>query len=147
LLPIDLLVPAKFKEDVRNVYNAMHNYKNHKREIAGCFVLSIIGQVVAFSSAYFLALGIKCPISLKLVLLVMPVSSIVSMLPSINGVGPREMSIVIMLRPFVDEIGAGAIALLWLGLLLLASLIGGIVYIFMGYYKMNITNLANYSER
>lgn len=139
---ISLVIPARFKQEMHNIYNAMHGYKKHTREMAACFVLSIIAQVVAFSAIYFLALGARSYISFKLALLVMPVASIVGMLPSINGMGPREMSIVIMLRPFIGASAAGAIAFLWLGILLLTSLFGGIVYMFMGHYKINIANLS-----
>ncbi|MFH0839433.1 MAG: lysylphosphatidylglycerol synthase transmembrane domain-containing protein [Candidatus Omnitrophota bacterium] len=145
-LPIMFLIPAKIRNEIKNAYNALHSYKNHKKEIFDCFVLSVIGQIVAFSAAYFLALGIKSCMPLRLTLLVMPVSSIVSMLPSINGVGPREMSIVFMLKPFIGESAAGAIAFLWLGLVLLAALLGGIAYMFMGHYKLNIETITKIQE-
>lgn len=131
--PIMFLMPAKIKNEIRNVYNAVHNYKNHKREIFDCFALSVIGQIVAFSAACLLALGVRSYMPIGLALLVMPVSSIVSMLPSINGIGPREMSIVLMLKPFTGESAAGAIAILWLGLVLLTALLGGIAYMFMAW--------------
>ena len=141
-LPIGSIMPEKLKREMKNIYNAMHNYKNHKKKMFDCFLISIIGQIVAFSAAYFLALGIKSHISLGLVLLVMPVASIVSMLPSINGVGPREMSIVLMLKPFMGDSASGAIAFLWLGLLLITAFLGGIVYMFMGYYKIKPVELV-----
>ena len=135
-------LPPKFRHEMRNIYNAMHSYRHHGKAMVDCFLLSVIGQVIAFSAAYFLALGIKSHISIMLALLVMPVASIVSMLPSINGIGPREMSIMIMLRPFIGASAAGAIAFLWLGTLLVTSLLGGIVYMFTGHYKINIANLS-----
>ncbi|MDD5679907.1 MAG: lysylphosphatidylglycerol synthase transmembrane domain-containing protein [Candidatus Omnitrophica bacterium] len=139
---ISFVIPSKFQQEMRNVYNAMHGYKHHGKAMAVCFALSIIGQVVGFSAIYFLASGIKSYIPMTLTLLVMPVAAIVGMLPSINGIGPREMSIVIMLRQFTGASAAGAIAFLWLGALLLTSLLGGIVYMFMGHYKINIANLS-----
>jgi len=142
---ISFAIPARFKLKMRNIYNAMHGYKNHGREVAYCFALSIIAQIISFLAICFLASGIKSHISIKLALLVMPVASIMSMLPSVNGIGPREMSIVIMLRPFIGASAAGAIAILWLGILLVMSLVGGIVYMFMGRYKINIANLSDHS--
>jgi glycosyltransferase 2 family protein len=139
---ISFLIPLRFTQDMRNIYNAMHGYRHHRRAIAACFILSVIGQIIGFSAIYFLALGIKSHISMMLALLVMPVASIISMLPSINGMGPREMAILIMLRPVIGASAAGAIAFLWLGILLITSLLGGIVYMFTGHYKINIANLS-----
>lgn len=138
---VNFFIPPKFTHGIRDIYNAMHGYRHHGKEMAGCFMLSLAGQIIAFTAVYFLALGIKSYVSLKVALLVMPVASIVSMLPSINGMGPREVSIVIMLKPFIGASAAGAIAFLWLGLLLLTSAIGGIVYMFAGHYRINIANI------
>lgn len=139
---VNFFIPSKFTNEMKNFYNAMRGYRQHRREMAECFLISLAGQIIAFAAVYFLALGIKSYISLKVALLVMPVASIISMLPSINGMGPREMSIVIMLKPFIGASAAGAIAFLWLGLLLLTSVVGGIVYMLTGHYRINIATLA-----
>lgn len=130
------LIPDKFLNGMKNIYNILHGYREHKIALINCVILSFVGQAVAFSAFYFLALSIKSYVSVTLSLLVMPVASIFGLLPSINGMGPREMSIVLVLKPFVGESTAGALAFLWLCILLITNLIGGIVYLFMGFSKV-----------
>ena len=51
------------------------------------------------------------------------------MLPSLNGLGVREGAFVYFLK---GDIGAGvafAVSMLWLGVIILYSLIGGIMYL------------------
>ncbi len=136
------LMSAKLKEKFKDVYNAMHNYKNHKSAIIKCLLISTVGQVIAFSATCVFGVGLNSLIPLKLVLLVMPIASIVSMLPSIYGMGPREMAIVVILSPFIGKEKALAIAFLWLAVLLLTALIGGIIYGFMGVNKIRLDDLS-----
>ena len=67
--------------------------------------------------------------SLKIILLFMPLVSVVSMLPSINGLGIREGAIYFLFSPYVGQENAFALSLLWLFMLFLISLIGAITYI------------------
>ena len=130
------LIPTKIKEKIKDIYNAMYNFKKCKLEIMKCILISIAGQVTAFSAIYVFILGLNSHIPFKFILLAMPIASIASMLPSIYGVGPREMSIVIILSPFIGKDKALAVAFLWLGVLLMTALIGGIIYFLIGQYKI-----------
>ena len=138
-------MPVKIREKLRDVYDALHDYKNHRLKITECLFISIGGQAVAFSAAYVFGLGLDSYMPLKFVLLAMPVASIASMVPSINGIGPRETAAVLMLSPVIGEEKAMAIAFLWLGMLLLTALIGGIVYMLMGWHRIELDDLPAYS--
>lgn len=135
-------MPPEIRQRIKDIYDTLYGFKMFKFELFQCFVLSIVGQVIAFLAVYIFALGLKSYIPLKIVLLAMPVASIVSMLPSVNGVGPREMSIVILLSPFVGKDKALAIAFLWLALLLIMALIGGIIHMLTGHYKVSAKDLV-----
>ena len=137
-----LLIFPKVKEKLKDVYNTMHIYKGHKKDMFKCAAISLAAQVICFSAVYIFALGLNSHISLKLVLLAVPVASIAGMLPSINGMGVREMSLVIILRPFIGDDKALAIAFLWLCMILSVALIGGIIYPLMGLYKIKPGDLA-----
>jgi hypothetical protein len=136
-------IPEKAKEKFRGVYNSMHDFAKYKLQIIECILISIVGQVTAFFAVYIYVLGLNSYIQLKFVLLAMSVASIVSMLPSIYGTGPREMSIVIILNPFIGKDKALAIAFLWLGILFLTALIGGIIYILIGRYKIKLSEVTS----
>lgn len=135
-------VPEKIEEKIKEVYNAMHNFKEYKLEIMWCIFIAVAGQVTAFFAVYIFALGLNSYIPLKFILLAMPVASIVSMLPSLYGMGPREMSMVIILSPFIGKDKALAIAFLWLALLLAIALVGGIIHMFTGQYKIRTIDLS-----
>lgn len=135
-------LPAKIREKFKDIYNAMHNYKNHKALIIECLLISLAGQVVAFYAVSVFAYGLNTYIPLRFVLFSMSISSIISMLPSIYGMGPREMSIVIILGPLIGKDKALAVAFLWLGLLLTTAFLGGIIYIFGGEYKIRPSDVS-----
>ena len=135
-------IPPKLRDKFKNAYNAIHEYKKYKLEIVKCFFVSIAAQVTAFSVVYVLGLGLKSHIPLKSLLFAMPVASIASMLPSLYGMGPREMAITMLLGPITGKEKALAIAFLWLGILLIAALIGGVTYALMGMYKVKPEELS-----
>ncbi len=140
---LEPLVPAGVKEKSKEIYNAVHSFKGYKTRLSECLLISAAGQATAFIAVYIIAAGLGSPVPLIAVLLAMPVASIASMIPSIYGTGPREMSIVIILSPFIGKDKALAIAFLWLGLLLTTALIGGIIHLAMGRYKVKTVDLSN----
>jgi hypothetical protein len=123
-----LLERLRLKRRLREVYGIVKSFRGRKREMAQALVLSIAAQTVFFSVIYMLARGMDSFVSLKMVLLFMPLVSIVSMLPSINGLGIREGAIYFLFGPYVGYKNAFCLSLLWLFMLLLAGLIGGISY-------------------
>lgn len=141
------LTPVKVKEKFRDIYNTMHNFGRHRLTIAICILVSIGAQIAGFLATYVFALGLNSYIPLKFVLLSMAVASAAGMLPAIYGTGPREMSIVIMLSPFVGKDKALAIALLWFGVLFSTALIGGIIYVFTKQYKVVAGEVPIISEK
>jgi len=135
------LIPVKVAEKIKKIYAAVHGFKKHKPRLFQCLLISMTGQAVAFTSAYVIALGLSATVPFKAILLAMPIASMASMIPSIYGTGPREMSMVIILSPFAGDDKALAIALLWLGLLLTSAFIGGIIHLAMGSDKLKTTGL------
>jgi len=137
------MAPERLNRILSKTYNAMHMIKNHKEKIVIALFLSILGQVVCFAAIYFFARDLGSSISLKLALLVMSIATVLSMMPSIYGVGPREMSIVFILGPIIGEDKGLLIAFLWLCLLLTMSLLGGITYALFGKYKIDVAELPD----
>jgi uncharacterized protein (TIRG00374 family) len=137
------LLPEKVKDKFKHLYDVLHNFTKRKSTILLCVLISITAQIIAFSTSYIFALGLDSYISLRYVLLAMPISSVASLVPSMYGVGPREMAVVFILSPLVGEDNALAIAFLWLGLLLITALIGGVLYMFMGRYRVKLADVTN----
>lgn len=116
------------EEKLKMAYNLIHKYKRHNIIIFQSFVTSVVSQALFFSSLGILALSIESPISIIDILLRMPIVGIVSLLPSINGLGLREGSTVVFFGPIIGKENAFAVSMLWLLALLITSLIGGIIY-------------------
>lgn len=116
----------------RKLYNALNAYKEHKIIVIKVILISLLAQVVAVVSLYYIVKSISQDISFFNLLLVTPLVSVASMLPSINGLGVREGAFVIFLGEFISKENAAAVSILFLAMVLIMSFIGGILYLFSG---------------
>lgn len=135
-------------EKLSKVYRAVHEYKNKKGLIAATVGVSIITQSAYFTVVYLLAEALGSGVSLKTVFLIMPIVSIVSMLPSLGGLGLREGAIVALFGPIIGNDKAFSVSVLLLATLLILSLIGGFIYVFASQFKIKkaeIEKLETYS--
>ena len=71
----------------------------------------------------------------------MPIVSMMSLLPSINGLGLREGSTVVLFGPIIGQDRAFAMSILWLLVLLLTSVIGGIIYAVSPQFKFKLKEI------
>ena len=115
-------------EKIRKVYDGLHNFRNHKAIMIEAMALSAVGQGISILTLYLMAvaLGAKAPV--VYFYLLVPVVHLISMLPSLNGLGIREGAYVYFLAPHIGAHNAAALGVLWLALLFLLSIIGGVIY-------------------
>ena len=135
-----LHLPAFQKDSkLHKLYNALNAYKEHKFVVTKVILISLVAQVLSVVLLYCLVRGISRDISFLSLLLVMPLVSVASMIPSINGLGVREGAFVIFLGEFIGKESAAAVSILFLGVVLITSFIGGVLYLFSGkLYKIPI---------
>ncbi len=113
----------------RQIYDELHDFRNHKSVVLGALLLSAMGQSLSILVLYLFAIAIGADPSVWLYFfLLIPVVHLISMLPSLNGLGIREMGYVYFLKNYVGSDRAAGLGILWLGLMLLLSLIGGVIY-------------------
>jgi uncharacterized protein (TIRG00374 family) len=125
-----LLRFLKLDSAIKKVYEVLAVYKSRKKVIINSLILSLIAQFVGFLSIFMLARSLSVYVSLGKVFLVMPVIFILCMLPvTMNGLGVREWGFKFFLTGDIGESAALSLSLLYLATFLLASLIGGIVYL------------------
>ncbi len=115
-------------QKAREIYDNLHDFKNHKQVVMGAMALSVAGQSVSILVLYAMALALGAHAELIYFFLLVPVVHLVSMLPSLNGLGIREGAYIYFLGPYIGKEYAAALGILWLGLLFLLSVIGGIIY-------------------
>ncbi|MCM8793173.1 MAG: flippase-like domain-containing protein [Candidatus Omnitrophica bacterium] len=124
---------TKFSElakALENFWKAIKIYRNNLRLILISFYTSFISQIFSGLVVATLARGLSIDISLLLLFLTLPLITVVSMLPSLNGLGIRESAYVFFLGNFIGREKALAISILWLGVIISVSLLGGFVYMF-----------------
>jgi glycosyltransferase 2 family protein len=118
-------------ERFMKLVNAIRFYHNAKSIYLHVLGVSLIGQIVIIIMTYSLSRTIGVEVPLTYMFVVVPVSFLLTMLPSINGIGFREGGYIVLL----GEIGIGkaeAISLSFLSILIpmLISIGGGILFVF-----------------
>lgn len=118
-----------WQKRVRQGYGFLNIYSRHKAILLWSFILSLAAQVMWFFSIYFFArsIGIN-DVSLGVFFIVVPIVGVMSMLPSLNGLGIREGGFVYLLKAYMLPEKAFAISLLVLASLVFMGMIGGVIY-------------------
>ena len=110
---------------------ATHGYLKHPTTLLIIIFYSAVAQLFAVLVYYILAKGLGVDISAQVILVVIPLAFMAAALPiSIGGMGVRELATVGLLMRFgIAESDAAAIALMYIPVLLLASLPGLYIYL------------------
>ncbi|OIO38178.1 MAG: hypothetical protein AUJ72_02985 [Candidatus Omnitrophica bacterium CG1_02_46_14] len=135
----------KLGAKVRKIYDGLHKFKNHKMLIVKALFLSVAGQSLNIFVLYLMAVAMGVQASLTNLFyffLLVPVVHLISMVPSLNGLGVREWAYIQFLTPHFGREYAAAIGVLWLALLFLLSLIGGVIYFLRHDYHIRFKEIA-----
>jgi len=122
-------------EKLSKVYRMVHDYRNKKKLLIRVAIVSAIVQCSYFVVMFLLAASLGVGLNLRIIVLLMPVISLISMLPSIGGLGFREGAIVLLFKDFIGSDNAFAISILLLVTLLLISAVGAGFYAFAPQFK------------
>jgi uncharacterized protein (TIRG00374 family) len=113
------------------LFEAIHVFRNSQDVLFKIVALSFLSQTIVVFLNYSLVLALELPVNLSYLFVVIPVTFLLTMLPSINGIGIREGGYVFLLGK-VGVSGAGAISLSFMNLLcfIFLSLIGALLFVF-----------------
>ncbi len=125
-------LPALFIEKIREMYLAMHHYRDQRGIITTCILLTIIGQVSYVFTNYLLALSLSIDIPLGFFFFFVPVILIMQIAPSINGIGVREAVYLLYLVGLTTTDKALALSLFTSFFKIFVGILGGVVYAFKG---------------
>ena len=134
-----------FREKLANLYYAINRYRHHGGLIVKSVGISVISQLLFFTSIGILALSIGVRIPAISILLFMPIVSMMSLLPSVNGLGLREGAMVLLFGPLIGKENAFALGILWLFVLIITSVAGGFVYLMSPQFRMPMKGLRKES--
>ncbi len=115
---------------IKRLIEVIRIYNLHRRLMQNMFYLSIFSQSLGAIVIYLLARSLSLEVPLGLFFVLVPIIGVAGMFPSINGLGLREGAYVCYLGPLVGGENAFTLSILWLVLLLINSLIGGLIYAF-----------------
>ncbi len=120
----------KIGQKFNKLFEAIHYFKEKRRILFYVFALSLISQILIVLMNYMLALAFDISVSFGYLLMVVPVTFVITMLPSINGIGIRDLGYVGLLA----QIGistAEALSLSFMNVIIpmLISLAGGILFV------------------
>jgi len=132
-IPIENIT-AKFTlfrlgERIQKFLDAIRFYSDSKIVYIKILAVSLVGQILIIVKAYFLALALGIEVDLVYMFLVVPIAIILSMLPSINGIGFRDGGYVLLLAKVgVSKAAALSLSLLTIFIPMLISIAGGIIF-------------------
>jgi uncharacterized membrane protein YbhN (UPF0104 family) len=117
---------------IRRLAEGLRYYWRHPRILARTSGLSIAVQLANVALVWLVSLALGMHVSFAYYAVAVPLITLITLLPiSLNGMGIREASTVLLLGPVgVAESSALCLAVLWFFALTAGSLCGGIVYFF-----------------
>ncbi len=136
-----LFTPFKkigWDREIEAVYRFLQTLSGNKKLLFQALLISMVCHVMAVSSAYFLIRGLSASFSFIKLFVILPLIIALSMLPSLNGLGIREGAFVYFLGGGIGTHSAFALSILWLAILGIQSIIGGIYYLHHGWRRVSL---------
>jgi len=126
----DKITLLSIGEKVNKLIEAIYTLKEKRKVFVWVFVLSILSQVAIVFMNYAVVRALNIKVDLAYLFLVVPLTFILTMLPSINGVGIRDGGFVFLLSK-IGVSGAAAISLSFMNIIipLLLSIWGGFLFL------------------
>ena len=121
----------KLPEQRRRQLDTMLALMKHPRALASGTLISVFVQAMSVVCVWFLGMSIGLDVPVAYYCILAPMVGLLTLLPiSVNGVGVREVGMIVFLAPLgVDEDSAKTLAFLWFAAGVIVSLLGGLVYL------------------
>ncbi len=120
----------KIGEKFSKLFEAIHYFQDHRTVLWQVFLFSSVSQFLIVTMNYLIALAFNIQVSFGYLLMVVPISFVITMLPSINGIGIRDLGFVGLLAQ-IGVSTAEALTLSFMNLIIpmILSTIGGILFV------------------
>jgi len=126
----DKVTILKIGEKINKLIEAIHNLKSRRKIYLHTFYLSVLSQASIIMMNFMVARALNIEIDLIYLALVVPITIILTMLPSINGVGVRDGGFVFLFGQ-IGLSGAAALSLSFMNVIIpmFISIWGGILFL------------------
>lgn len=126
-------IPGSFgREKLAEFYHSISRHSEEGPKLFYAFLLSLAIQCLAISMGFIVAKSIGLEVSFLILMVILPVTAIISMLPSCGGLGVREASVIYFLKAYTSVAGATAFILAYDILIYGFGFFCGILYLFFG---------------
>lgn len=133
---LSFLIPSDaLKQKLSELYHALYACKNHVPTLILCLLISLFGQSLVIVSTFWLAEGLGAAVPIGVYFVIIPLVSILSMAPSLGGLGVREAGSVYFFSHYMDPERALALSLLVDFLIYGFGFLSGLWYAFAGGLK------------
>ncbi len=120
---------VKFERWILKLVDTISRFSKSSKTL-NAFFCGFIGQVMIIFCVYLLSRSLSLNLPIGTFYVLIPVIQIVSVLPSINGLGIREGAFVYFFKDFMSPEYAVALSILYIGLMIPVSIFGGFIYMF-----------------
>lgn len=131
----DWIPSAKWRDRVTGLYHTLYSFKEHKVAMLSCILLSFACQFFFILVYHWLALALGVELNIWLYFILVPVISIMTMAPSLGGLGVREAGMVYFFSRYMSQERSLALSLLLDILIYGFSFSAGILYSLRGGLK------------
>lgn len=129
------VLPAKLQEKLAVLVDALYEFKLHAVPMSLAVLLSLVTQSLFIIVYFWLTLSLQADISLPTFFILIPILTVISMAPSLGGLGVREAGVIYLFSSYMPHERALALSLL-LDMLIYGFSIGsGIIYSIFGGLK------------
>ena len=95
----DVLVPKKYKEtfslNFNTFYDSLALYRRDRGAMVAAFLLTVLVWALVFLLAYYITVLFGIDVDLKYVVLIMPIVTLVELIPiSVSGLGTRDATVI-----------------------------------------------------
>jgi len=127
------LIPTNVaKQKVSQFYHVVAECRQHMGKVMLCYGISLVMQLMMIYIGYLISNAIGLNIPYMVFMLILPVTAVIAMLPSLGGLGVREASVIYFVSNYTTTEGATAFALAFDILIYGVGLMCGILYLIFG---------------
>lgn len=127
-----LLPSERILGTFRKIYHSFHGYRHELPLLAYGLVLSLMVQCLIVILSFTLSLSLDTGLPLGIFFMIVPITAIVSMAPSMGGLGVREAGSIYLFSQYMPSERALALTLLYDLIIYGFGLLGGVVFALMG---------------
>ncbi|HNS33091.1 MAG TPA: lysylphosphatidylglycerol synthase transmembrane domain-containing protein [bacterium] len=127
------LLPGNFREKLKTFYFTFSSYFSAKKAISAALGVSLLTQIVSIIANCLLSLSLpgNTGAGLWSFFTYIPLIWTATLIPSLGGLGVREFTYVYFFSPYMGEGNSAALSILVLLGIVIQSVIGGILLLFL----------------